>query len=189
MNRMWLAWAAVTVVPCLAQVPTISQSMWETADRQIARLNPTAFPELPRNVVAALQRLGCTIPQVPMIDGRHNVIKGEFSKPGQTDWAVLCSVGRVSSVLVFWNGSETNPAEIAGRNDVDRLQGWGGDKIIYSSAITPVGRGYILEHYKAYGGEKPPAIDHEGINDLFYGKASEVLYFYRGKWLHLTGAD
>jgi hypothetical protein len=60
-----------------------------------------------------------------MIDGRHNVIKGEFSKPGQTDWAVLCSVGRVSSVLVFWNGSETNPAEIAKRNDVDRLQGWG----------------------------------------------------------------
>jgi hypothetical protein len=46
-----------------------------------------------------------------------------------------------------------------------------------------------VEHYKAYGGEKPPAIDHEGINDLFYGKASEVLYFYRGKWLHLTGAD
>lgn len=124
-----------------------------------------------------------------MIDGRHNVIKGEFLKPGQTDWAVLCSVGRVSLILVFWNGSETNPAQIATRDDLDRLQGWGGDKIVYSSAIAPVGREYILEHYRAYGGEKPPEIDRQGINDLDFGKASVVLYFYRGKWLHLSGAD
>lgn len=186
---MRLALAVATIVPSVAQVPTLSHSMWETADRQIVRLNPAEFPELPKGVVAALQRRGCTIPQVPMIGGRHNVIKGEFLKPGETDWAVLCSVGGVSSILIFWNGTETNLSEIAGRNDVDRLQSWGGDKIVYSSAITPVGRGYILEHYKAYGGAKPPAIDHEGINDAFYGKASEVLYFYRGKWLHLTGAD
>ena len=139
--------------------------------------------------MAALQRRGCTIPQVPMIDGRHNVIVGEFLKPGQTDWAVLCSVGGVSSILVFWNGSETNPAEIVKRKDLDRLQSGVGDQIVFSSAIASVGRGYILEHYKAYGGEKPPAIDHQGINDIFYGKASEVLYFYRGSWLHLTGAD
>src|ERR1700722_1240127 len=82
MSRMWLTLAVVTVVPCVAQVPTISQSMWETVDRQVVRLNPTAFPELPKNVAAALQRRGCTVPQVPMIAGRHNVIKGEFSKPG-----------------------------------------------------------------------------------------------------------
>lgn len=186
---MWLALALVTAVSCVAQVPTISQSMWETADRQTVRLDPTAFPELPMNIVAALQRRGCTIPQVPMIDGRHNVIKGEFLKPGQTDWAVLCSVGRVSSILVFWNGSETNPAEIVKRKDLDRLQSWVGDQIVFSSAIASVGRGYILEHYRAYGGDKPPAIDHQGINNMFYGKASEVLYFYRGRWLHLTGAD
>lgn len=189
MSRLWVTWALVTSVRCVAQGPTVSENMWEAAVRQVVRLKPAAFPELPKNLVAALQRRGCTIPQVPMIGGRHNVIKGEFSKPGQADWAALCSAGGVSSVLVFWNGSETNPAEIAKRNDVDRLQSWGGNRIVYSSAIAPVGRGYILGHYRAYGGEKPPAIDHEGINDLFYGKASEVLYFYRGRWLHLTGAD
>jgi hypothetical protein len=189
MRRTWLALTLVTVVQCAAQVPTISDSMWETADRQVVRFSPAAFPELPENLVAALQRRGCTIPQVPMIDGRHNVIKGEFLKPGQTDWAVLCSVGRVSSILVFWNSSEANPGEILKREDLDRLQGWGGDKIVFSSAIASVGRGYIVEHYRAYGGEKPPPIDHQGINDMFYGKASEVLYFYRGRWLHLTGAD
>ncbi|MGD1095263.1 MAG: hypothetical protein ABSB35_25135 [Bryobacteraceae bacterium] len=167
----------------------ISQEQWETADRQVRRLQPAAFAQLPKNLVSELQRRGCTIPQVPMIEGLQNVIKGEFAKPGQTDWAVLCSVGRVSSILVFWNGSVTNPAEIAKRPDMDRLQGWGGDKIVYSWGITPIGKDYIMEHYNAYGGEKPPPIDHQGVDDAFYGKASEVLYFYEGKWLHLSGAD
>src|SRR5947208_17097962 len=42
----------------------------------------------------------------------NNVIKGEFARPGQTDWAVLCSVKGVSTILVFWNGSENNPAAL-----------------------------------------------------------------------------
>jgi hypothetical protein len=36
---------------------------------------------------------------------------------------------------------------------------------------------------------KPPRIDHKGIDDAFVGKASEVHYYYRGKWLELQGAD
>jgi hypothetical protein len=124
-----------------------------------------------------------------MIEELQNLIKGEFAKPGQTDWAVLCSLGRVSSILIFWNGSVTNVAEIAKRKDIDRLQSWGHDKMVYSWAIAPVGKEYILEHYNAYGGPKPPPINHQGINDAFFGKASVVLYFYEGKWLQLTGAD
>jgi hypothetical protein len=46
-----------------------------------------------------------------------------------------------------------------------------------------------MRHYDAYGSVKPPPIDHQGIDDAFAGKASVVLYFYRGKWLELTGAD
>lgn len=29
----------------------------------------------------------------------------------------------------------------------------------YSRAISPVGRAFILGHYQAYGGRKPPPID------------------------------
>jgi hypothetical protein len=54
---------------------------------------------------------------------------------------------------------------------------------------SPVGREYILKHYRAYGGPEPAAIDHQGINDSFVGKASVVRYFHAGKWLELTGAD
>jgi len=182
MSQLWL-------VLSLLFAQTITQEQWDIADSQVTRLIPAAFTQLPAAIQAELQRRGCTIPQVPMIEGPHNVIHGEFARPGQTDWAVLCSTGRVSSILVFWNGSPTNPAEISKTKDMDRLQGWGGEKIVYSWVIMPTGRKSIMEHYNAYGGEKPPAIDHQGIDDAFYGKASVIQYFYHGKWLHLTGAD
>lgn len=127
---------AASAALCRAQVP---QRSWENANRQTVRLPPKAFPELPSNVRAELERRGCTIPQVPMINGRQNVIKGEFSKPGQTDWAVLCSIDRVSSILIFWNGSNLKPADIEKTADLNHLQGWGGDKIVYDRAIKPVG--------------------------------------------------
>ena len=61
--------------------------------------------------------------------------------------------------------------------------------MVYSREIASVGRAYILQHYQAYGGTKPPPIDHQGINDAFVEKGSVVLYFYRQEWLRLTGAD
>jgi hypothetical protein len=173
----------------LAQLSPDLQRLLETADRQVVRLSPTAFPELPKNLIAEFQRRGCSIPQVPMIKGPQNVIRGEFARPGQTDWAVLCSVGRSSSILIFWNASEVNPGRIAETKDIDRLQSEEGEKMVYSRAITPVGKAYITQHYKAYGGAPPPPIDHQGINDAFVGKASVVNYLYRGKWLQLAGAD
>ena len=188
MSRPWLVLSLATISGwSFAQA--ISQEQWETADRQVRRLPPSAFTQLPKNLIGELQRRGCTIPQVPMIEGLHNVIKGEFAKPGQTDWAVLCSIGRVSSILVFWNGSETNVAEVEKAKDFDRLQGWGGDKIVYDWAISSVGKEFIMDRYKGFGGEKPPPIDHQGINDAMVGKASVVLYFYKGKWLRLSGDD
>ncbi len=83
----------------------------------------------------------------------------------------------------------STPAEIEKPQDIDRLQGWADGKIVYSRVITAVDGRYITDHYNAYGGEKPPPIDHRGIDDAFAGKASEVLYFYRGQWLRLAGAD
>jgi hypothetical protein len=189
MNRLWLILSIASVGPVFAQLSSELRRLLETADRQVVRLSPAAFPELPKNLRAELQRRGCTIPQLSMTEGRQNVIKGEFAKPGQTDWAVLCSVGRISSILVFWNASEINPGRIAETKDIDRLQGAEGDKIVYSRAITAVGKADIMRHYLGYGGPRPPPIDHQGIDDAFVGKASVVNYLYQKKWLQLTGAD
>jgi hypothetical protein len=172
-------------IPAVVVVAAIASA----GDQEVVRLPSTAFQQLPQNLATDLQRRGCTIPQVPMIKGRQNVIRGEFQKRGQTDWAVLCSVGRVSTILVFWNGSEIEPAEVGQMNDQDRLQSWTDGKMVYSRQIKPVGKPYIMEHYQAYGGPKPPLINHQGVNDVFVGKASVVWYWYQGKWLQLAGAD
>src|SRR6266852_4056606 len=130
------------------------------ADVQVTRLAPSAFPELPANIRRELKCRGCAIPQVRGDEKPQNVIEGEFTRKGQTDWAVLCSVNRVSTILVFRNASERNPSELAREDDIDTLQAVGGDAIAYSRAISRVGREYILSHYRAYGGPKPPTIDH-----------------------------
>jgi hypothetical protein len=159
------------------------------ADRHLTRLPPSAFPELPTNIKRELERRGCTIPQVPPDKKPKNVIKGEFTGKGRADWAVLCSLNHLSTILIFRNASERDALELAPQSDADSLQSGGGTAIEYSRAIEPVGREYILKHYRAYGGPQPPTIEHQGINDAFVGKASVVRYFHAGKWLELTGAD
>jgi len=169
-------------------VMPLSQSL----DSWIVRLPPSAFPELPANVVQDLQRRGCTIPQEAFSKvNPNNVIKGEFAKPGQIDWAVLCSVKGVSTILVFWNGSEENPAAIVPAPDSGYLQGAGGDQQwAYSRLIEPMGvedifRYHDLEHL----GIPLPPIEHQGINDQYNGKAFLVWYYFDGQWLKVAGGD
>ena len=161
----------------------------QSPEAQITRLSPAAFPELPANLVQEIQRRGCTVPQETYSKSRNNVIKGEFARPGQIDWAVLCSVNGISTILVFWNASEINPAAIAPMEDRNFAQSYGRGQFGYVRGIDAVGRDFIMRHYEAYGGPKPPPIDHQGVEDMFIEKASVVWYFYQGQWLKLTGAD
>jgi hypothetical protein len=175
-------------VGSFAQVNADLQRKLAEAERRIVRIAPSAFPGLPRNLSGELERRGCTIPQ-GVRTGRDNVARGEFQRAGQTDWAVLCSIKGVSTILVFWNGSEKGPAELFPREDRDFLQSAGGDDIVFSREISAVGKDFIERHYEAYGGQEPPPIDHQGIDDAFLGKASVTYYFYNRKWVKLTGAD
>jgi hypothetical protein len=65
----------------------------------------------------------------------------------------------------------------------------GDDRIGYSRSISVVGQQYILDHYREYGGPKPPPIRHDAIDDAFSGKASVVYYFDSIRWHTLKGAD
>lgn len=183
----WLL--ALTACAAFAQLPEALRREFEAAGRRIVRLQPAAFPELPGSVVRELQRRGCTIPQEAFSKRAHNAIRGEFARAGQTDWAVLCSVKGVSTILVFWNGSENAPAEIAPAEDRNYLQTITATEIGFSRGISAVGKDFILRHYQAYGGPTPPPIDHQAIDDAFIEKASVTWYLQGGKWLRLTGAD
>ena len=167
-----------------------AQDGWAAADAAVVRLRPSAFARLPAGVVKALERRGCTIPQTYTSREPHNVISGEFARRGQTDWAALCSRDGRSSILVFWRGSAESVSEVGKAPDRTFLQTvTEGGRVAYSRAIEPVGKEYILSHYQSYGGRKPPRIDHQGINDAYVEKASTVLYYHRGRWLKLQGAD
>lgn len=170
--------------------PVNAQDKRQLADEAIVRLKPSAFSQLPKNIISFLEKRSCSVPQIFGETKPHNVIRGEFAKSGQFDWAVLCSHNHVSSILVFWNGSTKSVAEIARSEDKGFLQTVdGAGNVGFSRAIDVVGKDYILEHYKEYGGRKPPQIKYQGINDAFVEKASSVHYFYRKRWLELQGAD
>jgi len=91
------------------------------ADRQVTRLPPSAFPQVPTEIRRELKRRGCTIPQVSSGKKPQNVIKGEFIGKGRADWAVLCSLNGVSRILIFTDASEREPLEIASQADAGSL--------------------------------------------------------------------
>jgi hypothetical protein len=55
--------------------------------------DPSDYPGLPANVVTALKKKGCAIPQSDKIPQPNNAVNGEIIKKGQKDWAVLCYIG------------------------------------------------------------------------------------------------
>jgi len=166
-----------------------SQNLPAQAGQEIPYSLPSAFGNLPIKIKYELESRGCRIPQTYEGSAPQNVIHGQFAKRGQTDWAILCSRLGASSILVFWGGSEAAPAEIRSAPDSIFFTPIENGKIGFARAISSVGKDFIVDHFKAYGGPQPPPVDHDGINDEVVEKGSTVHYFYRGQWLELTGSD
>ncbi len=187
--------AIILSVPLVISASGEELDKWEAADRETVRLPPSDFPHLPKSVRDDLDARGCTIPQVYCRNCQpHNVISGHFKHSGQVDWAVLCSIDRQSTLLVYWGGSAESVSEVSSLSgpmffDKNWLQGIGGDKVGFSRGISTVDAKYITDHAHWYGGELPPHLDHEGIDEAFVEKASVVHYWYEGEWLQLRGAD
>lgn len=161
---------------------------WEKADLETKRLAPAMFSRLPAGIRRDLEKRGCTIPQAFTANRPGSVISGRFTSTVKTDWAVLCSVDRASSILVFRGGSVSSVAELANFPDSTFLQVVGpNDAIGYSRAIVVATAGYIREHNRS--NLTLPRLGHDGINDLFVEKGSSIWYWDGGRWLELNGAD
>jgi hypothetical protein len=167
---------------------------WERADQETRRFRPSAFPRLPPAIRGDLERRGCTIPQPVTAKRPVNIISGRFTRPHEVDWAVLCSIQRVSSILVFRGGSPLNVAEIERKVDAAFLQvieddGRGNPVVGFSRLIEAANPNQILRYWREVGGPKPPPLDHDAIEHIFVEKGSSILYWYRERWLVLEGAD
>jgi hypothetical protein len=145
------------------------------------------FPELPKAVAGDLIRRGCTIVHDRARRDGRNVLRGEFARAGQTDWAVLCRQGSHASLLVYWAGNPDNP-EVLNTSS----SGLGKDpeaaRSIRTVDVTEIrqrGTRYTETRHSASEDRK---FDHEGIEDAV-GMGSTILYYANGQWLGIPGAD
>lgn len=163
---------------------------FERADKATVRLNPDDFHDLPSYVRTALERRGCTIPQ-PFNAGnvKKNVIKGRFQSRRETDWAVLCSHKRRSSILVFHGGSSGQIDEFAEMPDADYLQVVSGGRQIGYSRQLAVATPSAIRRHLARVRKTMRNIDHDGIENIFVEKGSMIWLRVDGNWKQLTRAD
>src|SRR5258707_11581560 len=92
------------------------------AESLATRLPPNVFHMLPKRIIKVLERGGYEIPQSWADTLPHNVISGEFRKKGQQDWAVLASKNHQTSIIIFWNSSDTDTVHLGQEPDLTYMQ-------------------------------------------------------------------
>ncbi|HVJ07990.1 MAG TPA: hypothetical protein VM554_06375 [Acidisarcina sp.] len=157
----------------------------KTLPYKIRRLPLSAFPELPAPVRYALEERHCLVPQTFQAHRPENVIHGDFWQRGSLDWAVLCSHGGTSSLLVFRGNALGLPIELENAKDVDRLQvslkgtlgfAWGLD----------VAEPQLVQRV---AGSQSASYDHDGIQVSIVDRYLEIRYNQNGTWLQIEGAE
>jgi hypothetical protein len=182
-----------TFSPAHAQQPKTGKATPSTAPKQnVKRLQPSEvaaqIPDLPPEFVEKLNTRNCTIPQFdsggpPTGPEPTNVIQGEFASKGQKDWAVLCSNGKTSTIVIFFSKPTSCPASLARLDDAHYLNpaaNAGKNKTLHYSRMIDVPGDPELSDRPGLSGLKPLA--HQGINDRFVGKSSAFFYCNEGKW-------
>ena len=152
-------------------------------------LEPSSFSTLPPAVRADLESRGCKVPQSFPDTVPHNVVRGRFTDSSRTDLAVLCLARDTASILVYRNETTDDVVALAPAPQDQYRQTVAGGGMAFSRAIGIATPEFIRVRHERYGGATPPPLDHEGINDIFVGKASVVWYWHAGKWLQLQGSD
>jgi hypothetical protein len=176
-------------------------------DSAIRKLQPADVTGLPPEFVDKLNTRGCSIPQFGDIGrggntgggpaneaagspetagGPTNVIHGEFARRGQEDWAVLCSKGGSSTIVIFWGKTTACPASLARLDDAHYLKRGKDKKVRYSRSIRALGEN-DLDDRVGIAGLKP--MSHQGIDDRFVGKSSAFFYCSESKWKIFPAKD
>ena len=182
-------------------------------DSAIRKLQPADVTGLPPEFVDKLNARGCSIPQFGDVgrDGNTgggpaneaagspetagepatageptNVIHGEFARRGQEDWAVLCSKGGSSTIVIFWGKTTACPASLARLDDAHYLKRGKDKKVRYSRSIRALGEN-DLDDRAGIAGLKP--MSYQGIDDRFVGKSSAFFYCNEGKWKIFPAKD
>jgi hypothetical protein len=172
-----------------AQRPDAAKTTAKKAD-PVRRLHVSDVPGLPPELVEKLSARNCAIPQFDNGAGAgaqpNNVIHGEFTRHGQEDWAVLCSNGKSSTIVIFWGKETVCPGSLARLDDAHYLKPAADQTAHYSRAIRALGENEIGERA---GMKTLRPLSHQGIDDRFVGKSSSFFYCHEGKWRIFPAKD
>jgi hypothetical protein len=163
----------------------------DKADKNTIRLVPEAFPELPDPIVRDLQKRRCSIPQPWKSSRPSNVVSGEFKNSGQTDWAILCSVKRKSTVLVYWGALVDQVEEIPGTKISDRkwIKGVAENKVGFSRLITLTNDGFLYDHHEHFPQAAISYVNSNGIVGDYSAQKSTVHYWHENQWVGMPVAE
>jgi hypothetical protein len=166
----------------VALVVTVSTAICRADAGALVR-TPSKSPDIPDAVFHELQSRGCKLPDKK---SKGVIIHGEFFKPGQSDWAALCSTTKSTSLLVFPDGSRerVQVLEIMPR----RFSKW-------SISVINQERLNSIKATWGWRGPVPTEIDHQGISSFVefgdkvarclycYSAQENTHYFYQDNWL------
>ena len=173
---------------CLAE-QTKSAKPAAKKDAAISKLQPADVAELPPAFVEKLNaanRAGDAAGGPATAGGTTNVIHGEFARHGQEDWAVLCSKGGSSTIVIFWGKTTACPASLARLEDAHYLKRGADKKMRYSRSIRALGKSELGDRAGIAGLKD---FSHQGIDDRFVGKSSAFFYCSEGKWKIFPAKD
>ena len=185
-----VVWIALLAAPLVAAAQEGEQILHgHIGDQSYAfrMLPPASFTEVPAAIRSDLQKRHCLIPQTYEAHSPENVIHGAFREKGSSDWAALCSQNGTTTLLIYWDGSATKPAEMAAQLDTDTADPHNETNLLgYARGIDPATPKSISETIvnKPYG-----PFDHDGIRDAHIEKSSVIHYFKGGTWMTLAATE
>jgi len=180
--------AFLFIIATISAVAQRGAHEYQVVESFVTRLSPRAFPALPVQVAAALEREGYTIPQSWNDSLPHNVIVGEFRRRGQRDWAVLASRNHESRIIIFWNGLDRDTSYVSTREDILSMQDQGNRGISYARYIQNV-RPDVFDPRCGNVDSTSSNTDHDAIKDHFIPRESDIFYFRKGKWFDCPGEE
>jgi hypothetical protein len=170
-------------IPLLAFLacPALSQSRY---------LKPEDFPTLPASVKLAVKSSGCEIPQSSDAAMPHNIIRGQFARTGQWDWAVVCSKKNFSTILVLWGGKTRCSKKVWGPyQDQEVSRGLDQRPNTISHYFLRITTFPAASFMKRGATHLPVLPSHDTLEFIWPELGGSVQYCTAGKWVELSYAD
>jgi hypothetical protein len=176
------------VVFCLLASSALGQ-IYNPVDKE---RTPESIQQLPTEVRQDLVKRQCLIPKYKGATENEDeaYTMSHFRSGTSVDYAVVCHTPslKIQNVLVYsrskgaWKGEVIDEGKFDPAPHADKCEATVG--IATPKNIVDLAEAFAPEELKSL-----PPLDHNGVDVGICEKASIILYFSKGKWLGLQGAD